>query len=210
MAEGTGHPVGLAGARCPLFNNFGGSTAMLGWRHYLNKLRCSPIVNPDGGLLISLSKGLFAICDEADYEELRWHSWHAVVGSNGHLCAVTNLGRQRRGKIRPVKMHTMLTGWAEVDHVNRNSLDNRRFNLRQCTVGQNCANRGLPSNNNSGYKGVSFHKRKESYCAYVNCGGVRVNLGYFGTAKEAAHVYDYAALILFGEFALTNFESLVV
>ena len=50
-----------------------------------------------------------------------------------------------------------------VDHINRDRLDNRKTNLRICTIQQNAINRGLVSNNTSGFTGVSYddHGKKK-------------------------------------------------
>ena len=46
----------------------------------------------------------------------------------------------------------------QVDHINRNPLDNRRSNLRICTQQDNAKNKSKYKNNNSGFKGVYFLK----------------------------------------------------
>lgn len=83
----------------------------------------------------------------------------------------------------------------EVDHVNRNGLDNRSDNLRIATSSQNKANRIVP--NPAGFKGVTRKgKRWVAQCnGYIGC---------YGSAKEAAKAFDIAVVREYGEFALTN------
>ncbi|HUB72809.1 MAG TPA: HNH endonuclease [Solirubrobacteraceae bacterium] len=74
----------------------------------------------------------------------------------------------------------------EVDHVNGNRLDNRRVNLRVASHSENMQNRhGLTATNTSGYRGVSWHKRRRKWIAYAQLDGRAYYLGYFDTAEEA-------------------------
>lgn len=93
----------------------------------------------------------------------------------------------------------------QVDHKNQNRADCRRQNLREATHSQNGANCGLRSDNSSGFKGVSQDCRAGTWQAYIRVNGKRKSLKYWRTPEDAARAYDRAALILFGEFACTNF-----
>ena len=67
-------------------------------------------------------------------------------------------GKKRLGETRDtIMMHRYILSADdehEVDHINGNSLDNRRCNLRIVTRSENMANRAIFRNNTSGYKGV--------------------------------------------------------
>ena len=89
----------------------------------------------------------------------------------------------------------------DVDHINRNPLDNRRENLRICTHQQNQYNRTKQSNNTSGFKGVSFNKEKQKFEARIGIDGKSKFLGYFDTAEKASECYKQAALKHHGDFA---------
>lgn len=82
----------------------------------------------------------------------------------------------------------------EVDHRDRNKLDNRRRNLRVATHRQNSLNRGLRSDSRTGFKGVNWHKSKSKWRAYISIDGRNIHLGYFTDPIEAAKAYDKAAL----------------
>ncbi len=88
-----------------------------------------------------------------------------------------------------------------VDHRNNDGLDNRRENLRLASNSQNLANRGLNTNNKTGYKGVSWNTLCNKYEAYIRVQGKRKHLGLFDTAEEAHKAYCDAAKEHFGEFA---------
>lgn len=96
-----------------------------------------------------------------------------------------------------------LRGW-QVDHKDRNGLNNVRDNLRICTSSQNCINISIRSNNFSGYKGVSWNKKMRKWSASITYHRIKMHLGYFNDVKDAANAYNKAALNLFKQFAWLN------
>lgn len=100
----------------------------------------------------------------------------------------------------------------QVDHINRDTLDNRKSNLRICPSGAyNAINRPKQKNNTSGYKGVFLRKdtgrTTPVYRAAIRYEQRLISLGHFGDPKEAAKAYDKKAKELFGEFAYLNFPE---
>lgn len=93
----------------------------------------------------------------------------------------------------------------QVDHVNRDKLDNRKKNLRLVTAGQNNLNKGLQRNNTSGNKGVHYHKENKRWVAYIGK-SPRVYMGSYSTSREAQYVYDTWNKFLYGDLGLTNKE----
>jgi hypothetical protein len=98
----------------------------------------------------------------------------------------------------------------EVDHINRNKLDNRRKNLRIVNRSQNCHNR--PKYGKSKYRGVYYKSyiskyKTKPFMAYIASNSIRLVIGFFSTAKEAALAYDKKALELYGEYAQLNFPK---
>ena len=67
----------------------------------------------------------------------------------------------------------------QLDHINRDTLDNRIENLREASSTQNACNRGKFSNNTSGAKGVFWHERSQKWFVYVDVAKKRHNIGYF-------------------------------
>lgn len=92
-----------------------------------------------------------------------------------------------------------------VDHVNGNTLDNRRNNLRVVTVAENSRNTGLRTDNSTGYKGVGRILPSGKYRAYIGVNEQFISLGSYDNPEEAARAYDEAARFYFGEFACVNF-----
>jgi hypothetical protein len=93
-----------------------------------------------------------------------------------------------------------------VDHINRNSLDNRRANLRLATHLENARNRiKINKKCSSKYKGVCWSKHHKKWQAAINFKRKSIHLGYFDNETEAAECYDDAARKYHGEFACLNF-----
>lgn len=91
-----------------------------------------------------------------------------------------------------------------VDHENLARTDDRWENLRPATQAQQCANRGKPKSNTSGFKGVSLVKATGKWCASIKINGKSKNLGStYSTPEEAAEVYAKALTAVHGEFART-------
>lgn len=97
-----------------------------------------------------------------------------------------------------------MTGeWPEhtVDHEDLDKDNNRWANLRAATQAQQCANRGLKSDNKSGFKGVSWSKESNRWYASIKIKGKSRNLGMYNTPEEASAAYTRALTEAYGEFA---------
>lgn len=142
---------------------------------------------------IELTKGYVAIVDDEDYERVSKYKWYI---SNGYAQNST-VGRMYRF-IMGVDDPNLV-----IDHINHDTLDNRKKNLRACTQRQNSFNQ--KPYNETGYKGVRIKKGlKKSYQAQIWKNGIHYYLGYYLTPEQAAAAYNGAARILFGEFAYLN------
>lgn len=84
-----------------------------------------------------------------------------------------------------------------IDHIDRNGTNNKISNLRLATNKQNQENRGLGSNNTSGFLGVSWHKQKSMWQAKIKHNGIRIWIGLFDSASEASVAYELKAKELF-------------
>lgn len=73
----------------------------------------------------------------------------------------------------------------QLDHINRDTLDNRIENLRVATAAQNASNRKLFANSTSKAKGVSWNKRAGKWFVYVDINKKRKNIGYFDDLELA-------------------------
>jgi hypothetical protein len=93
----------------------------------------------------------------------------------------------------------------DIDHENRDSLDNRRSNLRPASRGQQNANQGIRRDNSSGFIGV--RPRNNRWQARISPEGKEAHVGYFDSPEDAARARDAAAVEHYGEFAVLNFPT---
>ena len=151
---------------------------------------------------IPLTRGQVALVDEADVEIVNMYAWYAKPWESGFYAAATvGSGRSKRH----LRMHRLiLPGSAQIDHKNRNGLDNRRENLRPATGTQNSANQSKRLGGTSRFKGVSWDTHNRCWRASIACNRHGINLGRFQSELEAAMAYNTAALRLFGEYARGN------
>lgn len=149
-----------------------------------------------------LTKGFITMVSPQDADLIRDKIWTALVRrSMSVVYAKRNVTDNKtvflHREVRPDSV--------QVDHRNRNGLDNRRENVRAADASLNAANRGKPTvpNPSSSFRGVHLiTDRPLNKPWYVRCSNRHV--GYFATEAEAAEAYDKAARELFGEFAGTN------
>lgn len=150
---------------------------------------------------IPLTQGKYAIVDVADYAWLMSHNWHARRNKWGYY-ATRNVPKPGGGQTT-VDMHREILGLDSSckttgDHINRDTLNNRRGNLRTATNQQQSMNRGVRCDSQSGYRGV--HRSGNKWRAKIQVGSKRLHLGYAGTPEAAFALYRTAAAKHFGEF----------
>lgn len=155
--------------------------------------------------LIPLTQGQFAKVDPEDYDWLMQWKWFARWNKRTNSFYADRQQSRTLGKPRKsIHMHSFIAGSQElpqVDHINHDTLDNRRFNLRPATRSQNGYNRRIFRNNTSGFKGVIWNSHSAKYQARIMINSQRIHLGFYSTLNEAAAAYRKAALELHGEFA---------
>lgn len=117
-----------------------------------------------------------------DNDDLDWlcgYRWRLHSNGQGFEYAVAQVDGKR------VYMHRLLAGvdGLHVDHINGNTLDNRRENLRAVTPAENAANKHCRRASKTGVNGVSLQSGR--YVARVGKNNQRIYLGSFGSAREA-------------------------
>lgn len=162
---------------------------------------------PSEARLISLTRGQFAVVDAADFDWINQWKW-AASPNKGFFYARCHISPGGRKSFH-VYMHRLVLGINRgdrmvADHINGNSLDNRRENLRACSTAENNRNVARRARNTSGYKGVYWHKREEKWRAGIHFLGQSIHLGYFSEKTRAALAYNDAAKQYHGEFARLN------
>lgn len=152
---------------------------------------------------VLLRNGGIVLLDEADLPLVVGRKWRRMRAASGLEYAVAS---GRKGEPRAILMHRLILGFPEhqVDHANRNGLDNTRDNLRTCSGTQNNANRAKLEGRSSRFKGVSWHARSRQWVAAISQDNHDIKLGQFKSEERAARQYDRAARLVFGKFARTN------
>jgi hypothetical protein len=160
---------------------------------------------------IQLTKGYVTIVDAVD-ADLVAHCWSASVDTRSDGTIYTRAlrfaftGALRKGvylhrEILSRKVGRDLTAAEMADHINGDTLDNRRDNLRVATNSQNQMNKGVQPNTTSNLKGVHWISAKKRWRALITLEGKQTYLGLFKTEEEAHAAYCEAARRIFGEFA---------
>ncbi len=148
---------------------------------------------------IWLTRDYRAFVDDEDYERVAAIKWCAVKSRDrmyahafrveGHVC---------------IRMHRFILRCAEdIDHQDRNGLNNQKSNFRPANDSQNQANRHKSIGTSSRFKGVT-RSRNKKWQAYITANQKFIYLGVFAEEADAAMAYNLAAVEHFGEFARLN------
>jgi hypothetical protein len=132
--------------------------------------------------------------DEEDYGWLSRFSW----SFNGRYVLGDGLLLHRL--VMGMGIHSK----TQIDHKDRNTLNNQKSNLRKSNSRLNLGNSHKTRKTcSSRFKGVS----REGSCwrASIRNRGKLKNLGYFSNEEDAARAYDRAAREVFGQFVRPNF-----
>ena len=131
--------------------------------------------------------------DAEDFDKIKEYSWWESKNET-----ISRLGTNINGKT--VRMHVLI-GYKNYDHADRNKLNNRRYNLRPCTVSQNAINKGVRSNNTSGVTGVSWSRIRNKWVVQITKDHKTTTIGSFINKEDAIKVRLEAELKYFGDFA---------
>lgn len=129
----------------------------------------------------------YAIIDDDDFLLISKYKW--TLTSHGY--AVTT-------DVQRIYMHRMINKTPSgmiTDHINKNTLDNKKSNLRTTNSSVNAINTVLRKTNTSGYKGVHFAKNIKKWEAYIFKDYKKIGLGFFVDIKDAIIARKKAELI---------------
>lgn len=156
----------------------------------------------------SKKHGFFnVLVDDSDYEYLNKYNW--FVSADKKKFYVVTWIKNENGDFVKIKMHQMVMGHYDrkvfvVDHISRDTLDNRRSNLRLITWAQNSRNRGPSQVKSCKYKGVMVEKKYGYISICITINGKKIQERGFKTPEQAAIRWNELARIHHGEFAYQN------
>ena len=157
--------------------------------------------------IIKSSNGYDVQVDDEYFEFLNQFTWYV----NGYGYAQSGMNK---GSGSCIHLHVWVAKQAgldtsnEVDHKDRDKLNNQLSNLRPATRSQNCANTKLNTQGQySQYRGVTWDKRRNRWFTQIKVNNKQRGLGSFRNEIEAAKRYDQVAFETWGEFATLNFPE---
>jgi hypothetical protein len=148
----------------------------------------------------------WALVDDEDYERVTsLGKWTATPKNGSRLYAV---------RMDPItnsmqRLHRFVAGLGRddarvIDHINKNTLDNRKSNLRVVTQQQNTWNSTSRVGSSSRFLGVSWRASRNHWRVRIKKDGQEIFIGHYTSETEAARAYDRAATHHFGPFAALN------
>ena len=160
---------------------------------------------------IMLPSGHVTIVSDEDYDMLSKHKWYA---SNGKGKYYVSSNTKIEGFRRHILMHRLIMGILDnpdiqVDHINGDTLDNRRENLRICNRAQNSQNKIGNPEASSIFKGVIWDPIRCHWIMSINSGGKYKHVRSIKNEWVASLIYDLLAFDMFGDFAKYNHSELM-
>lgn len=133
------------------------------------------------------------LLDDEDYNKIQKDfnnlNWSITKNHNG-------LYAQKRVNKKNIYLHRYIMNNPNgiVDHINHNTLDNRKENLRITNNANNLRNGNIRKNNKSGINGVYYDKKRNKYSASIKVNYKNIFLGRFKTLEEAIKIRKQAEL----------------
>ena len=168
-----------------------------------------PVVVSGDIAYVPLTKGKVAVIDATDVPLVDKWNWRVMHKDRKDFYAARGIV-QENGRFHSLMLHRFLLGVTNpktfVDHINHDTLDNRRINLRACTSMESTWNARAHRRNTSGFKGVGMYRGqgKNSHLAYyrvyLSVGGVVYRKHGFKTAEEAFAYRNEVLSKYHGEF----------
>lgn len=139
--------------------------------------------------------------DLEDYDKIKDIKWKK--DKDGYI--VSNVYNKDTKKAVGIKMHRLIIGCPNdmfVDHVNTHKRnDNRKENLRICTLQENNMHRKRAKNNTSGITGVYWHSYIDKWTAFIYFNGKRIELGNYDDFESAKRKRLEAEKKYYGEYS---------
>lgn len=140
----------------------------------------------------------FFICDTNEWDKIKNITW--IIDGKNYVYGDVN-GRY-------VRLHRLLMDIDdinyEVDHIDGNTLNNLKSNLRICKREENSMNQKISTKNTSGHVGVYWDKNRNKWCASITANKKRVYIGRFDNYIDAVKAREEAEKKYHGEYSTVN------
>lgn len=134
--------------------------------------------------------------DADDFNKIKNYCWNEHITKNGYHALEARVPDSNK----TIRMHYIIIG-KNIDHIDRNPLNNRKYNLRNPGYCGNAQNHSLRKDNTSGVSGVNFNNRTGYYVSRIQANGKRILLGNFNNKEDAIIARLNAEIKYYGEFA---------
>ena len=167
----------------------------------------------DDFVSISTKNGETFLMDYDDYLNSEKDDIHWYIHENTHATKEEKYVISKRkidSRYNVVKLHNYIMNPPDnmvVDHIDGNTMDNRKSNLRIVTQQQNSWNKSVAVNNTSGVKGVSRVRRSGKWVSRITHNGKRITLGTFENFQDAVLARVEAEKELYGEYSRLNSDK---
>lgn len=148
-------------------------------------------------IICTTSKDDKFIIDVDDYEKIKDYTWR--ISNNGYVVTTRNR--------KVILLHRLIMnpkGNLIVDHINHNKKDNRKNNLRICSMSNNNMNKSKLRSNTSGVTGVTWNEKMECWVSQIGLNNNTIILGYNSNFNKAVKVRKEAEEKYFGEYSYDN------
>lgn len=140
---------------------------------------------------IPLSKDQYTIIDREDLDRVKQYNWCAqCVTDTGSYYAVRSVPAEN-GHQKPLRLHNFIKHFItddnpglSIDHKNRDTLDNRKCNLRISDMNEQNINRNMLKNNTSGIIGVSYNNIRKCWISSIYKNNKPISIRFFGKYED--------------------------
>lgn len=153
------------------------------------------LLNSDFGIGYTSNTNEPFYFDVEDYNKIKKYCW--MIGNHGYIRSTDENGNG-------ILLHRIIMNAEhdmKVDHINHNTLDNRKNNLRICSDSENIRNRDVSMYNKIGITGVSWLVARKKYVSSITVNYKKIHLGYFNNLNEAINARKEAEKKYFGEYS---------
>lgn len=146
------------------------------------------------------------LIDAEDFEKISNFKWHVNYNKKNNYYIQANI--YVNGKRTTKSLHKIIMGDFKdkiIDHINGNTLDCRKENMRFVTNQENSFNQKVSKNKKSSkHKGIYHNKKLNNWKVLIKYNYKNIYIGVFDTEQKAVNAYNEKAKELFGEYARLN------